>query len=399
MNVLKRNAICNVIYDGANYISMMCCTGPVIQTFLSSIGMSSQWIYINTMLIQTVNMLTVFLCARWADHGNVIRKTGGALLSQAVLFLFYLPLCIHPSSSQTASIYLRAVCLAQAVTTGLYTVCSYKLPYIVLNAETYTKVIAVVGQVSGAVSLLSGLFLTWLAGRHSYPQIMLGGCIVSCCITGLASSLVHGQKPLLNGTVQETAASRRLPISRMLRQPSFYLLAPANLARGFGYGVSSVLTVVALELGFGTQVSTAIVSVQAMATVGICFLFGLVARKNNLSLFILLGSLTFLLLPPLLHSKSGTVFLAGLFVVYSGRVLVDYAIPAILRWIVPGEIAGVYQSWRMALTYCGMMLGTMTAALISTQALMLLSAAAMLIAGLSYYFVARRLSPGDQLCL
>lgn len=385
--------------DGVNNIAMLCCTGPVIQTFLNSIGFSSQWIYINTTLIQAVNMLTVFLCARWADFGSAIRKTSGILIPQAVLFLCYMPLCLRPSSSQTASIYLTAICLTQAVTTGLYTVCIYKLPYVMLDAQTYTKVIAVSGLITGFLSLLSGLALTWLAGRLSYPQIMLGGCLVSCCLICIASNLLSHQQPLTDHAGKASAMQSRVPLGRVLRQPSFYLLAPANLIRGFSYGVSSVLTVVALDLGFSTQVSTAIVSVQAMATVGVCFLFGLIARKNNLGGCILLGSLTFLLLPPLLHSKSGTVFLAGLFVVYSGRVLVDYAIPAALRWIVPGEMAGVYQSWRMALTYCGMMLGTMTAALISTQALMLLSAAAMLIAGLSYYFVARRLAPGDQPCL
>lgn len=395
LTTLKRNARRTIGCDGAYNVAMMCCTGPVMQTFLSTLGFSSQRIYLITMLIQTVNMLTVFFCARWADTGSVIRRTRGILIPQALLFLLYLPLCLHPSAGDGAFFYLGAVCLCHAVTTGLYTVCIYKLPYVVLDATTYTRVIAVSGLLVGLTSLFSGLFLTWLAGQFSYHNIMLWGCVASCGLMIAASTLVGRQMPLEQAP-QEAQSRKKFPLGSMLRQPVFYLLAPANLVRGFAYGVSSVLSVVALELGFGTQISTAMVSVQALATVGVCCLFGFVARRQNLGRLILLGSGSFLLLPLLLHSRSGFVFLAGVFVVYCGRVLVDYAIPAALRWMVPGEMAGLYQSWRMALTYCGMMLGSLTAALISTRHLMLLSAGAMILAGVSYALVARSANARGQ---
>lgn len=391
LTTLRRNARRTIGCDGAYNVAMMCCTGPVMQTFLQSIGFSSQRIYVITMLIQTVNMLTVFLCARWADGGSVIRRTRGILIPQALLFLLYLPLCLRPSSGNGAFLYLGAVCLAHAVTTGLYTVCIYKLPYVVLDAATYTRVIAVSGLLVGLTSLFSGLFLTVLAGQFSYPYIMLGGCIASCGLTLTAGMLVSRQTPLVNAP-RKPDAREKVPLGAMLRQPVFYLLAPANLLRGFSYGVSSVLSVVALELGFGAQISTAMVSVQALATVVVCCLFGFAARRQNLGRCILLGSGSFLLLPLLLHSKTGYAFLTGVFVVYCGRVLVDYAIPAALRWMVPGELAGLYQSWRMALTYCGMMLGSLTAALISTGLLLLLSAGAMVLAGVSYFLVARSIN-------
>ena len=56
-------------------VALLCVTGPIMQTFLASIGFSSQWIYIHTSIVQAVNILTISLCSTWADRGNVIKRT------------------------------------------------------------------------------------------------------------------------------------------------------------------------------------------------------------------------------------------------------------------------------------------------------------------------------------
>lgn len=389
MEPMKKNAIRAIIIDGCYNVSMMCCTGPVMQTFLNSLGFPNRWIYLSTTLIQIVNMVMILVCSRWADRGSVIRRSSGILIPQAILFLFYIPLCVFPSASALSFGFLVLVSLAQAVTTGLYTVCVYKLPYVVLDGTMFTLVVAVGGLVTGALSLISGLILTWLVGFFSYHQIMLGGCMAAGVLTMLASFLVRAQKPLIPpaGTA---GVSRKVPIRTMLGQPVFYLLAPANLIRGFSLGVISVLSVIALELGFSEQTTTAIVSVQSAATLLMCCLFGILARRNNLRRFILVGSMVFLLMPLMLTSKTGMQFLIGCFAVYMGKATIDYAIPAVLRWMVSGEIAGIYQAWRMGLTNCGMMLGSMTAAMISSRSLLILSAVTMVMAGVNYYVVIRK---------
>ena len=92
-------------------VALLCVTGPIMQTFLASIGFSSQWIYIHTSIVQAVNILTISLCSTWADRGNVIKRTAFvelpyALLSAGVSFvgfvlagiiqnaLIVLPICL-----------------------------------------------------------------------------------------------------------------------------------------------------------------------------------------------------------------------------------------------------------------------------------------------------------------
>lgn len=281
----------------------------------------------------------------------------------------------------------------QTVTTGLFTVCLYKLPYVVLDIQSYSVVVAIGGLILGVLSLVSGLALTWLAGYFSYPQIMLGGCITSGCLTLTASILMRKQIPLIQQDFLPEKSAEKVPLVKMISQPIFYRLLPGNMIRGFSMGVLSVLTVVALDLGFGEQIATAMVPVQSMATILMCCFFGSVAKRENVARLIMMGSLGFLLLPMLLISKVGWQFLLGYFTVCIGKGLVDYSIPIALRWVVPIEIAGMYQAWCMALTYCGMVLGTLTAALLSSRAVMLVSAISMIVAGVIYYVSLKSVAP------
>ena len=99
----------------------------------------------------------------------------------------------------------------------------------------------------------------------------------------------------------------------------------------------------------------------------------------------MLGSLTFLLLPLVLQGDP-VLFFVVYTVLMLGRTFVDYAIPVILRFAVPVEIAGPYNAWRMLLHNGGTLLATTVAAFIPVEALLILTVVLQLYAGAVYFF-------------
>ena len=108
-----------IIAMGLRTVALLCVTGPIMQTFLASIGFSSQWIYIHTSIVQAVNILTISLCSTWADRGNVIKRTAFVELPYALLYLFYIPLCIWKSASLLSFLMLTGICLVQSICIAL----------------------------------------------------------------------------------------------------------------------------------------------------------------------------------------------------------------------------------------------------------------------------------------
>ena len=99
-----------IIAMGLRTVALLCVTGPIMQTFLASIGFSSQWIYIHTSIVQAVNILTISLCSTWADRGNVIKRTAFVELPYALLYLLYIPLCLRKSPSLLSFCMLTGIC-------------------------------------------------------------------------------------------------------------------------------------------------------------------------------------------------------------------------------------------------------------------------------------------------
>ena len=84
------------------------------------------------------------------------------------------------------------------------------------------------------------------------------------------------------------------------------------------------------------------------------------------------------------------VSLAVFALVYLGRTLVDYSVPAILRSAIPVQIAGPYNAWRMLLHNGGTLLATTIAAFIPVTWLLVLTVVFQLFSGF-HYFVAKDL--------
>ena len=378
-----------IIAMGLRTVALLCVTGPIMQTFLASIGFSSQWIYIHTSIVQAVNILTISLCSTWADRGSVIKRTAFVELPYALLYLLYIPLCLWKSASLMSFLLLTGICLLQSVCIALWTICEYKLPYYIFSPLEYGSVLSFGGIVGGLISLGSGVVITRLSGVLSYSTLMLSACAVSLLLMLACTALHLGLKPVSDASAYSEPTGRKIGQLEVFRYPLFRKMIPANLMRGFGYGTTTIFAAIALDLGFDRSVSTALVSAQSFASLAGCSLVGIALSFLAPRVVILAGSFSFLLIPLMLIPNK-FVFLTVFVLVCLGRTLVDYSVPAILRSAIPVQIAGPFNAWRMLLHNGGTLIATTIAAFIPVSWLLALTVVFQLISGL-HYFIAKDL--------
>ena len=391
----EHNKLYFILATAVRTVALLCVTGPIMQTFLASLGFSSQWIYIHTSIVQAVNILTISLCSTWADRGSVIRRTALVELPYALLYLLYIPLCLWKSASLASFLMLTGICLLQSICIALWTICEYKLPYFIFTPREYGSVLSIGGVVGGLISLGTGIVITWLSARMTYAALMLWACVLSLGLMVLCALLHWSLKPVADAPQTAPApGSKKVNQLEVFRYPLFCRMIPANLMRGFGYGTTTIFAAIALDLGFDQSVSTALVSAQSIASLVACTLFGLSISFLPPRFVTLIGSVTFALLPLLLIPSKG-IFLAVMALVYLGRTLVDYSVPSILRAAIPVHLAGPFNAWRMLLHNSGTLLATTIAAFIPVSWLLVLTMVFQLISGL-HYFLSRDLRADQQ---
>lgn len=395
MKQTNRNQPYFIIAMGMRTVALLCVTGPIMQTFLASIGFSSQWIYIHTSIVQIVNVLTISLCSTWADRGSVIKRTAFVELPYALLYLLYIPLCIWKSPSLLSFSMLTGICLLQSVCIALWTICEYKLPYFIFTPKEYGSILSVGGIVGGLISLGAGVVISRLSQVLSYATLMLSACVVSMVLMLLCVLLHLGLKPVNSAPTTESKPTQKKSNQlEVFQYPVFRRMIPANLMRGFGYGTTTIFAAVALDLGFDAGVATALVSAQSVAALAGCVLFGISIAYLPPRFMTLAGSLTFVLIPLMLIPNK-YVFLTVFTLVYLGRTFVDYSVPSILRAAIPVHLAGPFNAWRMLLHNAGTLIATTIAAFIPVTCLLILTVVFQLISGL-HYFIAKELRADQQ---
>ena len=386
MKTVRQNMIRAIIASSLRTLANLCFTGTILQTFLASLGFSSTFVYINATILSAANVTTTFLFSRWADKGSVIKRAAIVEIPHALLYLLYIPICLWKSASLSTFLALTGICLLQTVCTALYTVCEYKVPYVIFNAKDYGTFLSFSGIVSSLLSLLTGALISWLTKYYDYAQLMLVSGGISAALM-LTSALLHrSQKSVVDEPPPSAQANNRKSLSlvEIFKVPVFLHLIPANFLRGFSGGVVSVFATIALSNGQSDSVVTSMVSYQAAAALVGCFAFGFCIKYLSPRLITLLGSLAFLLAPLILvHNE--TVFLAAFTLIIFGRTLVEYAVPALLRFAVPAEIAGPYNAWRMVLYFSANMLATTAATVIPVKPLLILTAVMQVISGICFF--------------
>ena len=398
MQGISRNKRIAVTVAVLRTLCLLCATGTLFQTFLSSVGFSEKEIYLNATLVQAVNVGTILLFSHFADGKRPHLRSALVQIPNGLLFLAFLPFCFQ--KGDTLSFFLlTAVSLLQSVCTALNTVCEYKLPYLLYRPADYATVQAIVGVLSAVATLGVGALLHYLETLFPYDRLMLYVFPIAALFLLTAGIFTLLYRPVFTKEEKKEASNqkqkeKRVSAVEIFRRPVFYLLLPANLLRGFSSGVVTVFAAIAISFGFGTELSARMISLSAVANFVACLLFGIAVRYVSPRLPILIGSLCFLTLP-LCFLGSPTLFLLSYTVVYFGRGVVDVAVPSLLLYAVDADIAGPYNAWRMILHTGGSLLATAIASLISPKALLLLALLGAFFSGIAFFSLPllRRASP------
>ena len=384
------NNVLSLIAYSTRSVAMLSASGPLMQTFLATLGFESGLIYLHSTLLQAFNVMTVIIFSGWTRGESPIKRAAFTFVPNGILFLCYLPLAIRSSGGTDSFIMLAAIGILQQISTGLFTVCDYKLPYYIYRIEDYGIMTAICGIANSVLSFVVGLVISNLSARMPYTRVMIFAFSISAILMGIAFISTIMQRSLRQDDADSEPNKKdtKSTLRELISNPYFTRLIPANFMRGFAAGVTAVLATVALDLGHSEAVTTAMVSAQSCALLIACALFGVTSRKIPTNLVTLIGSITMMLFP-LLLIKNSLLFLILFTIIFFGRTLIDYAIPTQLIRIVPVELSGPYNAWRMAMHNGGMLIATTVAAWLPVPILLSLAALFQMISGLAYFQIGK----------
>ena len=385
MNTARKNKIFYLTASALRSASLLCASGTFMQTLIGVLGLPSRLNYIHSTLLQIVSVLTTVLCSKWADRGNVMKRMMLVQLPYSLLFLFYLPVCVLSDAPLGIFVLLLTVGILQTITIALSTVCEYKQQYFVFEPDDYAPVMAASGIISGVVAMGFSSLVSGLTSFFDYKKIMLVAFIVSAIFAMASGFLYSLQKPLIDmDRIQKKKDDKKIKLEQVFKHPAFYKLIVANLCRGFATGTMGVLAIVAFDIGFDQSVSTMMVPLSSAAMFAGYAIYWVISFHVPQRVQTFLGSLLFLLMP-LLLIRNKMVFFVVYTVIILGRNIVDISIPAALLRIVPAQIAGPYNAWRMILNNVGSLIATSVASIISPALLFTIAIISQLIVGVSFF--------------
>lgn len=403
MGNIKRNIFWNLAAAVITAIAYAAASGTLMQVFLNSMGFSASQIYMRTTVTQAVQIGVNLTCTRIGNRGSFFRTFALIVALEGLLYGCYVPLCLHMSADLSAYLILLVIGILNALATGLTALLNYKLPYLIYRPEDYGKVSAATGILSSVIQMTMGLLMAWLAARFTYQVIMpwvfpIAGLLIM--LSGLINFLylpLEDPKVLLGSKPEEKKNSGT--VWQVLRRPIFYQLAIPCVFRGFSAGMVGVLAVVAAaDLGYSEQITTTMVSVGAGAQLLGCTLFGLLSSRVCPRYMISISSTSFLCLPLLLIPDSPMLFLCLYAVLMVGFYIDIYSVPDLLFRVIPANIAGTYNAYRLMLHQLGMLLATTIASILPSGVILPMALCFQVISGSCFCFlpVIRKAIPGKK---
>ena len=384
-SVFKKNKFYTIISYIFYVTATLSSSGTLFQTFLVELGFTSNEIFIHSSILQITTVITILSASKWADTPSIVKRTAFSLILPGIIFFIYLPFCFIREATITAFVLICAVSVSQSFFIALYTVCDYKLPYYLFEPQEYGGVLAICGVWASIVSFGVGILMSALTSTFDYIGVMIVVFILSAILL-IASGVFRGlSKPITDLSFLNAQTKKNVSIREIFTHPAFYQLLPAHFLRGYSMGVIAVLAVIAADtLKYSASVTSAMVAVSAFTTAVGCLIYGLLTKKAGNRPFIFIGSLTFLLIPILLVPSSPILFLVIYGIVVLGRTFIDYSVPTAMIYIVPVEIAGPYNAWRMAINSLAIVVASLLATVLSPKIFLLSALASQLISGVIY---------------
>lgn len=341
--------------DSLINIALYFTTGSVIQTFLSKSGCSSRQIGVYASLLNVVNILASALCSQLPDRSRDIKRPIGLCLGlYGALCFCYLPLCFGGDGRAFAWLLLLGG--AQCFILALRTLYEYKLPYRIMAAGDYGRVISVDGMIMCGASILCGLAMSASVEKAGFFRVSAVGFALSGAAM-LIAWLVNSAMKLSAKEKPDDAGKKAVPgcsFASLIKNPVFYKLLAPNLLRGLASGIVSIAAVYGISEAGLDDTGQSLIPIAANAAFlsGSALFAFLSSRGFDGGRLCCFGSALMAALP-LMGLFGGKLFLAAYFIVSFGLIMVNDAVPYMTYNMVPYEIAASYNTWRMIVTTGG----------------------------------------------
>ena len=363
----RHNFLIVMITAVLNTVITLFSTGTLLRNILlnESIGLSKANTSLLTVTLpQFAQMTAIGLTFFFADRlTGIIRKS--ALCYATVILQFAAILFVwQTGTTDFTFVILFSAILIYNVFYGVYTVWSFKMPYLIYQIEHFGKILSISGLAGNIISTgLSVLVPIWVT--LNYEAVMRSFFIGSIILTVLYVILTFRLKPL-PGAEEGDNHPQRARIGELFREPTGRTLLLSNFFRGLSMGVFQCITIIAAKLFEVTSSELSVmVTVTTIGAIVGNLIFSFISKPKYLAKeFTVISILYTLLFPLLFFMKNWYLFLAAFFFLQITYTLISVLVPTSVCLLIPYRTSGGYTSLRLMLTTGGTAIGGIVTGLI-----------------------------------
>lgn len=390
----KFNLIKMWISGGLRTISGSCLA--ILPVFFLRNGLTEIQISFYNSLAQTVNLVVSLsfsgITAYYKDSRPALAVL---LLIQGLLSALYAVFGFVSMNIGILYVCILGIASLIAVVTALFTIFDYKLPCEIMAMESYSTHVSYSSLFCGIVGTGISFLLPILHRKYSFFDVATA-CIIISGVTLILSALaIMWLKPIDDITVSSTKQRPMFnpikDIQRLLKNYDFRFLFIPNILRGFGSGMMSIISLIAIR-GFSMEDGD-VPLITAAANVGVflsSFIYVFLVKRLGIPWTGLVGGILFGVICFSAFGNSVSFLIIYCFA-QVGLHLVGNAIPNMIYCSIDPGIMSQFHTWRMILLALGSAIGTPVYAelldKVSILVLFMISAAATFLSVLGYYLL------------
>ncbi len=378
----------------------MFCSGTVLQTFLLTVGLSEQDVYVYNAVIQAVQTVVILAMAFLADKLKHVMKLYASIVMSVTLIAVSLILCVF---LRTDAVAVKALVFASSVIVyfliGVRNAVDYRILYEILDMDTVGKLMGTAIAVSGLVSFGASALYSYAIKKFDYYDVMTVFFIASAALLLISSLLCFSYKKV--NDMPESEKKRGLDLSTFKSRTTRELAVP-SLFRGFANGIIVLITVVGISSGIVTTQTSSYISIitQAATFLGNIAFAVICKRMSNKTSLLLSSVIMAVAMPVAIMHGNITEFLIAYALAYFAYMIVSIAVPMLVCEIVPYEQIGSFTCIRMMLFTFGSVIASLVykplADSIGYFWLFVIAGALQIVCGAAHYLTAVRVKREER---
>ena len=224
----------------------------ILPVFYLRNGLTEVQISFVSSLSQTVSLIVSLSCSGIAAYYKDSRKPIAViLLIQGLLSALYTIFGFVTMELNTLYVCILSLASLLAVISSLFTIFDYKLPCEIMEMKTYSTYCAYSSLISGIAGMGINLFLPILYSKYTFSSVASGAIVVGGFALIVSAFLMLRLKPI-SGAI-DIAPKQKVKINpindihTLFKNHAFRFLFIPNILRGFGSGMLSIISLIAIR--------------------------------------------------------------------------------------------------------------------------------------------------------